>query len=174
MAIVCLCVLTDLFVRICGRTDPFMAVSFTQRLFPAGTTAVTALPMTPNTSPFPVSSPGFTSFRQTASPPPCPPPKRLRTRPVGDDSIDPLRRRQPNRLQFRLHPAPAAPRAGAPRHRIRAIVDAFDPGKQPRFGMQTRIAIIQPVDIGKNHQPVRPAREETAPLAVRTFLHHLI
>ena len=91
-----------------------MAVSFTQRLFPAGTTAATALPMTPDTSPFPVSSPGFTSFRQTASPPPCPPLKRLRTRPVGDDSIDPLRRRQPDRLQFRLHPAPAAPRAGAP------------------------------------------------------------
>ena len=59
MAIVCLCVLTDLFVRICGRTDPFMAVSFTQHLFPTGTIAVTALPMTPDTSPFPVSKSGI-------------------------------------------------------------------------------------------------------------------
>lgn len=79
-------------MRICGRTDPFMAVSFTQHLFPAGTIAATALPMTPDTSPFPVSKSGIRFLPANSVP------RRLarhniaeclRTRPVGDDGIDP-------------------------------------------------------------------------------------
>ena len=67
--------------------------------------------------------------------------------PIGDDGVDPLGRAQIRRAELRPHAAGPAPRSGAARQLIDALVDGLDAADQLRVLVEPRILVIEAVDI---------------------------
>ena len=74
--------------------------------------------------------------------------KRLRTFSVSYDRIDPVGCGELRSLKFRAHAAGASSGAGAPCQRVDALVDGIDLLDQLCVRVETRIAVIEAVDIG--------------------------